>query len=84
MPVTCPGVPRAEAVEKRIARAGPIPVELLRCKFVEGRAVDLKGNPGLTLPSNIGELGNDITELDLSDHNLRGPAFPDIPRAEAN
>ena len=52
--------------------AGPIPVELLRWKFVEGRTVELKGNAGLELPMNIGELGDSVTKIDLSDHDLRG------------
>ena len=35
--------------------------------------VVLYGNtPGFTLPTNIGELGDDITELDLSDCSLTG------------
>ena len=51
---------------------GPIPVELLRWKFVEGRKIELKGNAGLELPSNIGELGDSVTEIDLSGHALRG------------
>ena len=29
-------------------------------------------NPGFTLPSNIGELGDDITELDLFECSLQG------------
>ena len=45
---------------------------LLRWKFVEGRAIDLKGNSGLELPADIGELGDSVTTIDLSDHNLRG------------
>jgi Leucine-rich repeat (LRR) protein len=32
----------------------------------------LKGNAGLVLPSNIGELGDSVTEIDLNNHNLRG------------
>ena len=51
---------------------GEIPVALLRWKFAEERTVELKGNAGLTLPSNIGELGDSVTEIDLSGHSLRG------------
>ena len=51
---------------------GPIPVELLRWKFVEGRTIELKRNAGLELPSNIGELGDSVTKIDLSGHGLRG------------
>ena len=29
-------------------------------------------NPGFTLPSNIGELGDDITQLDLGSCSLHG------------
>ena len=52
--------------------SGEIPVALLRLKFVENRTVMLKGNAGLMLPSNIGELGDSVTTIDLSYHNLRG------------
>ena len=52
--------------------SGEIPVALLRWKFVENRTVELLGNAGLVLPSNIGELGDSVTKIDLSDHNLRG------------
>ena len=51
---------------------GPIPVELLRWKFAEGRTIELKGNAGLELPSNLGELGDSVTKIDLSEHALRG------------
>ena len=38
-----------------------------------GCKVDLINNkPGFTLPSNIGELGDDITKLDLRDCSLHG------------
>ena len=63
---------RSELRVACIARAGPIPVELLRWKFVEGRTVELKDNEGLELPSNIGELSDGVTSIDLSKHNLRG------------
>ena len=58
---------------------GPIPVELLRWKFAEGRTVELKGNAGLELPSNIGELGDSVTQIDLSGHNLRGELESSTP-----
>ena len=63
----------------RVSCTGPIPVELLRWKFVEGRTVELKKNAGLELPSNIGELGDSVTKIDLSGHGLRGVARPIIP-----
>ena len=52
--------------------AGPIPVELLRWKFIEGKTVALNTNNGLELPTNIGELGDRVQSLDLSNYNLRG------------
>ena len=52
---------------------GPIPVELLRWKFVEGRKIELKHNAGLELPSNIGDLGDSVTQIDLSEHGLLCP-----------
>merc|ERR1719198_2486282 len=40
----------------------------------KGCDVELSGNnPGFTLPSNIGELGDDIMTLELSSCSLRGP-----------
>ena len=59
---------------------GPIPVELLRWKFVEGRKIELRGNAGLELPSNIGELGDSVTKIDLSGHDLRGVCHAQHPR----
>ena len=53
-------------------RTGELPLELIRLK-AKGCDVDLSGNgPGFTLPSNIGELGDDITEVNLISCSLRG------------
>ena len=53
-------------------RAGELPLELIRMK-AKGCEIKLYGNePGFTLPSNIGELGDDIAELSLSDCSLGG------------
>ena len=53
-------------------RAGELPLELIRMK-AKGCKVYLSGNnPGFTLPSNIGELGDDITELNLYNCSLQG------------
>ena len=68
-----------EANRKFPSRTGPIPVELLRWKFVNGCTVELQENAGLELPSNIGELADSVTKIDLSQHNLRGAARPIIP-----
>ena len=51
-------------------RAGELPLELIRMK-AKGCTVWL-GGPGFTLPSNIGELGDDITELNLNYCSLGG------------
>ena len=49
-----------------------LPLEIIRMK-AKGCDVSLYGNkPGFTLPSNIGELGNDIVKLDLSGCSLQG------------
>ena len=57
------------------ACAGELPLELIRMK-AKGCKVYLNDNqPGFTLPSNIGELDDDITELDLSRCSLRGAVF---------
>ena len=37
-----------------------------------GNGCGLAGNKGFTLPSNIGELGDDITELNLRHCSLTG------------
>ena len=52
-------------------RAGELPLELIQMK-AKGCWVALNGNSGFTLPSNIGELSDDITALDLSGCSLQG------------
>ena len=53
-------------------RAGELPLAIVRMK-AKGVHVRLFGNaPGFTLPTNIGELGDDITKLDLSSCSLKG------------
>ena len=37
-----------------------------------GCNMSLSHNTGFTLPDNIGELGDDITQLDLSNRSLKG------------
>ena len=54
------------------ACTGELPLEIIRMK-AKGVQVDLSRNAGFTLPSNIGELGGDITKLDLSNCSLIGP-----------
>ena len=54
------------------ARTGELPLEIIRMK-AKGVDVRLKNNAGFTLPANIGELGDDITKLDLSNCSLTGP-----------
>ena len=51
---------------------GELPLEIIRMK-ANGVFVGLDGNMGFTLPSNIGELGDDITKLYLSNCSLTGP-----------
>ena len=49
---------------------------------MKGKGCDVNlsfNDPGFTLPSNIGELGDDITTLKLSSCSLRGAALPQIP-----
>ena len=54
------------------SRAGELPLEIIRMK-AKGYSVNLSHNePGFTLPSNIGELGDDIVELNLSSCSLIG------------
>ena len=49
-----------------------LPIEIIRMK-AKGCSVNLHNNqPGFTLPSNIGELGDDIAKLDLSNCSLQG------------
>ena len=54
------------------ACTGELPIEIIRMK-AKGVEVSLSRNAGFTLPSNIGELGGDITKLDLSSCSLTGP-----------
>ena len=51
---------------------GELSIEIIRMK-AKGVQVILSRNAGFTLPSNIGELGGDITKLDLSNCSLTGP-----------
>ena len=52
--------------------AGELPLALIRMK-AKGCDIDLRYNyPGFALPSNIGELGDDIAKLDLSNCSLEG------------
>ena len=56
---------------------GELSLEIIRMKakgIIPGGCdtCGLRGNKGFTLPSNIGELGDDITELDLSNCSLQG------------
>ena len=54
------------------ARAGELPLEVIRMK-AKGVKIQLHAiTPGFTLPTNIGELGDDITTLDLSNCSLTG------------
>ena len=52
---------------------GELPLEIIRMVatgIIPNRG--LSGNKGFTLPANIGELGDDITELNLSYCSLKG------------
>ena len=53
------------------ACTGELPLEIIRMK-ANGIHVALTGNKGFTLPSDIGEIGDDITKLDLSSCSLTG------------
>ena len=52
--------------------SGELSLEIIRMK-AKDLEVDLQANKGFTLPSNIGELGDDITKLNLSKCSLTGP-----------
>ena len=53
-------------------RAGELPLEIIRMKLSSCN-INLRHNePGFTLPSNIGELGDDIVNLDLRQCSLQG------------
>ena len=60
-----------------IVCTGELPLAIIRMKaegIIPGGLFDcgLRGNKGFTLPANIGELGDDITKLDLSHCSLTG------------
>ena len=58
---------------------GELPLEIIRRKQGGSCAVRLVGNePGFTLPSNLRELGESVTRLDLSECSLRGPPLEDM------
>ena len=60
---------------------GELPLEVIRMKakgivsmpYSDGSGNGLSDNKGFTLPANIGELGDDITTLDLRYCSLTGP-----------
>ena len=54
-----------------VIRTGELPLSIGRLK-AKGCEVNLDGNQGFTIPSNMGELGDDIVELDLSECSLQG------------
>ena len=67
-----------------IVCTGELPLAIIRMKaegIIPGGLIDcgLRGNKGFTLPANIGELGDDITKLDLSHCSLTGQTTPAIP-----
>ena len=53
--------------------AGELPLSIIKMK-TQGVDVQLSGNTGFTLPTNMNELG-DIQKLDLIDCSLKGPFF---------
>ena len=60
-----------------IVCTGELPLAIIRMKsegIIPGGRFDcgLRGNKGFTLPANIGELGDDIKNLDLSYCSLTG------------
>ena len=67
----------------RIACAGELPLAIIRMK-VKGCDVNLDGNEDFTLPTNIGELGDDITKLDSSNCSLQGAVCPSAPPQTRN
>ena len=60
---------------------GELPFEIIRMQTKGiiphankyGKGCGLLGNNGFTLPSSVGELGDDITELNLAYCSLTGP-----------
>ena len=74
--IVCPIIPRDQLASKfgfylAYARTGELPLAIIRMK-AKGTTVTLSGNTGFTLPVNIGELGDEITKLDLSNCSLTG------------
>jgi hypothetical protein len=58
------------ASRARFFFAGELPISIIKMK-TQGIIVSLSGNTGLTLPTNIGQLG-EIDALDLEDCSLTG------------
>jgi hypothetical protein len=50
---------------------GELPLSVIKMKTQEGVRIDLSGNTGFTLPTNIGDLG-EITQLQLLSFSLTG------------
>ena len=60
--------------------AGELPLELIRMK-AKGCKVYLSANTGFTLPSNIGELGEDLAKLELRRCSLQGALWRGAERS---
>ena len=72
MCLSCVGPVQHNRSDMRIVRAGELPLELIRMKAKGCKVLLINNKPGFTLPSNIGELGDDITVLDLRNCSLQG------------
>ena len=58
--------------------SGELPLSLIRMKCNVRIRMNLMDNTGFTLPQNMDELGDDITELKLSSCGLIGSIPPEI------
>ena len=81
--MVCSNIPHDQLASKfgfylAYARTGELPRAIIRMK-AKGVDVSLFGNTGFTLPANIGELGDEITELNLNDCSLTGAVCSIIP-----
>ena len=81
--MVCSIIPRDQLASKfgfylAYVRSGELPLAIIRMK-AKGTTVSLSGNTGFTLPANIGELGDEITELNLYNCSLTGAVCSIIP-----
>jgi Leucine-rich repeat (LRR) protein len=74
IPACLGNIPTLKLLSLRLnGLGGELPLSLIHAKAVRGLDLRLMGNNGFTLPNNLGELGEEVSTLDLNECSLAGP-----------